>query len=283
MALPRAELVATCGTRWRTVVCRCGPRELKVGCDQTLLCERCARRQWRRWRKRITRALDAHVRAARGRWQESGRRGMCPGVYLITLTVPHSGSITEDRETVARAWRKVSKRAESAGWWGAYALAYEVTPGRDGKGHVHVHIAAVSSWVPYVELRAAWTELTCAVVIDVSPPGRATRSHKAAEYLSKYVTKGVQPSKFTGAKAGELLVAMRGKRKVTTSLHFWRPLRDLETQCPRCGCKSRSCGAPVALRRVAPGAVLQAMAERIGWWIPRGAVQSELELKTKGR
>jgi len=277
MALPRAELVATCGKRFRHVRCGCGQREIAVGCDQVQLCARCSRRHWRRWRKRIVRALDAHVRAARGAWAAGERRGRLPGVYMITLTVPHSGSIVDDRATLAAGWRKLSKRAEASGWWGAYALAYEVTPGRDGKGHVHVHIAAVSSWVPYAELREAWQEFTGAVIVDVSPPGRSTRSAKAAEYLAKYVTKGIKPADFTGAKAGELLVAMRGKRRVTTSLRFWRPLRDAETRCSRCREHVASCGAPVALRRVAPGAVLQAMAERIGWWIPRGTVQTKFK------
>lgn len=280
MALPRSELVAACGKRWRAVACKCGKREVKVGCDQVQLCGTCSKRHWRKWRRRIVRAMDAHVRAARGAWHRDGRHGRLPGVYLITLTVPHSGSISDDRAKLADGWRALTKRAQPAGWWGAYALTYEVTPGRDGKGHVHVHVAAVSSWVPYEELHAAWRAITGAVVLDVSAPHSAgsTRSAKAAEYLAKYVTKGVQANDFTGAKAGELLVAMRGKRKVTTSLHFWTPTRDLEKLCPTCGCKSRSCGAPPSLRTVSPGAVLQSMAERIGWWIPRGAVQSTLEL-----
>lgn len=284
MALPRQELVAACGERYRTVRCRCGTRDVKVGCDQTQLCMRCSKSHWRKWRKRITRAMDAHVRAARGEWHAARRRGeqrgMLPGVYLVTLTVPHSGSIAEDRDTIARGWRKLTKVAQARGWWSAYAMTYEVTPGteRDGRrGHVHVHLAAISSWIPYDELHEAWRKYTGAVVIDVSAP-RSKRCESAADYLSKYVTKGVDPSEFTGQKAGELLVAMRGKRKITTSVGFWRPTKHLETLCKRCGCRHELVATPQALAKVAPWAVLKSLAERIGWWIPRGAVQKQLTI-----
>ncbi len=277
MALPRAEVVAACETRWRKVGCGCGVQEVKVGCDQVQLCPRCAKRHWRRWRKRITRAMDSHVRAARGAWSRE-RRGMCPGVYLITLTIPHSGSIVVDRETIGKGWRELTKRASAGNWWGAYALTYEVTPGRDGLGHVHAHVAVVSSWVPYDELHAAWTAITGAVVLDVSPPRSGKACKTAADYLAKYVTKGVDPSVFTGQKAGELLAAMRGKRRVTTSVGFWRPTKERETLCPTCGQKHRALGAPPSLRSVAPGPVLRAMAERIGFFVPRGAIQSALTL-----
>lgn len=277
MALPRSEVIATCGRRWRKVACGCGTTEVPVGCDQVQLCGRCAKVHWRRWRKRITRAMDAHVRAARGSWHSRGRRGMLPGVYLITLTVPHSGSIVADREALGKGWRALTKRANAGGWWGAYALAYEVTPGRDGQGHVHAHVAAVSSWVPYEDLHEAWrSAVPGAMVLDVSAPRSGKAAKSAADYLAKYVTKGVDPSVFTGQKAGELLVAMRGKRRVTTSSAFWRPTKDREITCPTCGVVHRLVGTPQSMRSIAPGPVLQAMAERIGWWVPRGAVQAKL-------
>lgn len=281
MALPRAEVVRACGKRWRKVACGCGTREVPVGCDQTQLCRACSKRHWRKWRRRITRAMDAHVRAARGEWHAARARGLAtgklPGVYLLTLTVPHSGSIAMDRETLARGWRKLTKVATAERWWGAYALTYEVTPGEDGKGHVHAHIAAISSWIPYERLHEVWRAVTGALVLDAQAP-RSNGAKSAADYLAKYVTKGVDPAVFTGQKAGELIVAMRGKRKVTTSVAFWRPTKDREVTCKSCGQKHRSLGAPEALRKVAPGPVLRAMAERVGFWIPRGRVQTGLAL-----
>ena len=280
MALRRADVIELCGTRFRTVKCECGLAELPVGCDLTQLCERCRKRLWRRWRKRITRSMDAHLRAARGIWASERRKGrgygQLPGIYLVTFTIPHSGSIIADREALGAAWRKLTKIANAGKWWGAYALTYEVTPGTNGEGHVHAHLAAISSWIPYEDLHAAWRKCAPgACVLDVSPPSR-TKGQSAADYLSKYVTKGVEPSVFTGAKAGELLVAWRGKRKITTSRNFWRPLRDREIVCPKCKTVHKSMGAPQSLRAVAPAMVLKAYAERVGWYVPRGAIQVRL-------
>jgi len=279
MALPRAEVVGECGKRGRSVRCGCGTREVPVGCDQVQLCIRCSKVHWRRWRRRIAHAMDGHLRAARGEWSKH-RRGKLPGIYLITLTIPHSGSIITDREALGAAWRHLTKIATARQWWGAYALTYEVTPGTDGRGHVHAHVAAVSSWIPYEELHVEWRRVSGAMILDVSAP-RSTRHGCAADYLAKYVTKGVDPTVFTGGKAGEILVAMRGKRKVTTSRYFWRPVRDRERVCRVCGKRHVSTGAPSSLRKVAPGPVLRAWAERVGWWIPRGGVQIPIPIRTE--
>jgi len=287
MAMPRAAVVGTCGKRWRSVQCGCGTAEVPVGCDQVQLCQLCAKTHWRRWRKRITRAMDAHLRGSRSSWRmDPNRRGMMPGIYLITFTMPHSGSIMIDREAMGNAWRALSKVANAGGWWGHYALTWEVTPGTKGDGHVHMHAAVISAWVPYDALREAWAvAMPGSIQPDVRAPNtqRSKPAQSAADYLAKYVTKGVDPSGFTGQKAGELLVAFRGKRKVTTSLGFWRPTKDREIACPRCGQKHRSLGAPVGIARIAPGAVLRGLAERRrvagapgGWWVPRGGVQCKL-------
>lgn len=275
MAMERADVVSACGTRKRKIACGCGIVEIDVGCDQPTLCERCRKRHWRRWRKRITRTMDAHLRAAVGQWQRD-RIGYKPGIYLLTFTMPHSGSIVEDRAKMGRAWHELGKR--SAGWWGTFALAWEVTPGTAGDGHVHMHVAAISQWIPYAELAAAWAHvMPGAIQPDVVSPKDAReraqrRGHRydpagsAAYYLAKYVTKGVDPVSFTGRKAGELIVAFRGKRKVSTSLHFWRPLRDRDTRCRVCGREHRALGRPPGLKEHSPGAWFKAMANRVSWW-----------------
>lgn len=268
LAMPRSSLVGTCGKRWRTVQCGCGETEVPVGCDQTQLCEACRKEHWRRWRKRIVRSFDAHLRGARDAWGRSGAHGRRPGIYLITFTMPHSGDIATDRRTMGVAWRALTKAANAGGWWGTYALAWEVTPGTSGDGHVHMHVAVISSWVPYRELRDAWERVmpgaTKRSSVDVQAPSRKHRSdsESAADYLAKYVTKGVEPAVFTGQKAAELLVAFRGLRKVTTSLHFWRPMRDREGRCPHCGERNRALGAPSGLASIAPGVQLYPR----GWW-----------------
>jgi hypothetical protein len=186
----------------------------------------------------------------------------------VTFTMPHSGSIEQDREAMGRAWRALTKVANAGQWWGHYALTWEVTPGTRGDGHVHMHVAAISSWIPYDDLRLAWqAAMPGAIQPDVQPPRRAQRgsqdpAQSAADYLAKYVTKGVNPSVFTGQKAGELLVAFRGKRRVTTSIAFWKPNRDREARCERCGERHRALGAPDGLASVLPGIKLHPR----GWW-----------------
>lgn len=204
--------------------------------------------------------MEMHVGAARASWKMH-RRGMMPGVYLLTLTGPHSGDLEVDRREMGNAWRSLTKDAHAANWWGAYALTWEVTNGRDGRGHLHAHVAVVSSWVPYDALHVAWARaMPGSRVLDVqAPSGARKQSGRAANYLAKYVTKGVDPTEMTGRKAGEMLCAFRGRRKVTTSRYFWRPLHKV---CKRCLSYHRLVGSPCALQDIAPGAVLRSFAER---------------------
>jgi hypothetical protein len=244
------------------------------------------------------RAMAPHLRAARDQWNRRGRRGHAPGVYLITLTAPHSGDLVADRRRLGDAWRDVSKRASYGGyqlgarwserkWWGHHAMVYEATPGTAGDGHMHIHAAVISQWVPYAELRAAWERaIPGAVIVDVQSPAdarakanqRGRKLHdvsNAAEYLAKYVTKGVEPTEMTGRKAGELLIALRGRRKVTTSRHFWRPLAE-RRGCPTCGQSHVLVEAPCGLQEHAPAAVISAAAERSRWRPPRVGAQVAL-------
>ena len=298
-AMSRRDVVGACRGRWRTVACGCARREIEVGCDQPMLCGWCRKRHWLRWRRRITRAMGPHLRAAVDAWNRAGGRGPRPGIYLVTLTAPHSGDLVVDRRVMGDAWRELSKRASYGGyrhgerwydekWWGHHAMVYEATKGTKGDGHLHAHAAVISQWVPYKEMRAAWEQaIPGAVVVDVvSPQEQAKRASArgkkangvgdAAFYLAKYVTKGVEPSELSGRKAGELLVAFRNRRKVTTSRHFWRPLRDREATCKGCGQIHRLVESPVGLQEHAPAAVMSSLMERSRWRPPRGAPQVRL-------
>ncbi len=279
LALPRADVVASCRKRWRSVRCGCGTMEFPVGCDNPQLCAWCRKRHWRKWRHRITRSMDIHLRAARARWNRYRDGKMLPGIYLVTLTGPHSGDIEQDRIALGRAWERLRKVAHAEQWWKTYALTWEVTKGESGTPHVHAHVAVISSWIPYEELHIAWRRaMPGALVLDVQAPNR-TRSEagRAANYLAKYVTKGIEPSELTGRKAGELLVAFRSRRKVTTSRHFWQ---HQKRECPKCGQMHQSVGAPCSLQAIAPASVLTAFAERIGVWLERGEPQVNLRWGT---
>lgn len=270
LALSRVDSIAACGKRWRRVVCGCGVREVPVDCKQAQLCGRCRRRHWRAWARRITLAIDHALGAARRAWARR-RKGPRPGVYLLTLTGPHSGDLEVDRRRLGVDVRRLLKHATLRQWWSTYALTWEATDGRDGHGHMHAHLAVVSAWIPYHELHAVWGVDRH---INVQAPRRdADGARSAAEYLAKYVTKGVEPAELTGRKAGELLCAMRGRRKVSTSRHFWRPRVAV---CGTCGSRYELAGAPCGLQHVIPGAVLRSLSERLGSWVPRGGPQALL-------
>ncbi len=317
LAMARADVLSTCDRRWRSVACGCNRFEIRVGCDQPSLCASCRKRHSVKWRRRITKGMDIALRRERETWRRTPahrRRGMLPGIYLITLTAPHTGDLEADRDAMGPAVRKLLKHATKNHWWDTYALTWEATGGAKGDGHMHVHLAVISGWIPYTSaderyltrgdvpcealramehrslgedlpstwrlnmrrpargLREVWRDaMPGALVLDVQAPRKGSDdAATAGGYLAKYVTKGVDPGEFTGRKAGELLCAFRGRRKVSTSAHFWSV--D-EAKCECCGTRYRSLGAPCSLQTLAPGAVLRSLAERAGWWIPRGAVQ----------
>lgn len=259
-----------------------------------------------RWRKRIVAGMDAALRRERAAWDATPsyrRRGMRPGIYLITLTAPHSGDLETDRRRMGKAVRRLQKHATAAGWWRTYALTWEATAGARGDGHLHAHLAVVGSWVPYTATQtmrydaAIWAprrkgerakrpapglweiwerSMPGARVLDVQAPRRGGDGAIAAgHYLAKYVTKGIDPMEFTGAKAGELLVAFRSRRKVSTSKSFWVAV---DSRCGCCGEYVRSLGAPCSLQELFPGSVLRAHAERVGYHLERGPPQGRLTL-----
>jgi hypothetical protein len=297
LTMTRADVVAACDKRWRQVACGCGVREMTVGCDQPMLCGACRKRHSMKWRKRIVAGMDAALRDERARWFRTPafrRRGMKPGIYLLTLTGPHSGDLNTDRELMGAAVRKLLKHATKKQWWSTYALTWEATSGPTKNApdraadavHLHVHLAVISSWVPYTSKQASagdvdaytprrkgerrraprglhevWRDaMPGALVLDVKAPRNSSDdAMSAGQYLAKYVTKGVDSSEFTGRKAGELLVAFRSRRKVSTSADFW--LHALK-ECECCKQPWRSMGAPCSLQELSPGAVLRSMSER---------------------
>lgn len=265
MAASRTDKIATCGVRTRRVRCGCGERSLPVGCDVTQLCETCRRAHWKRWRKIITRCLDAHLRSARGTWARDGARTLRPEIRLMTLTVPHSGSLDRDRALLSKGWNAINKVANVEGWWSHYAATFEATPGTRGDGHVHMHVAIITVWFPYKRLHELWNAATGACIVDIQRRARSPHAIKrygeagnAAYYIGKYVTKGVDNAEFTGTIAGELMVAQRGRRKVTTSRHFWRPWRERTIECHECGHPHRLVSRPGRLTGLALSALARA-------------------------
>lgn len=280
VALPRYERIGTCRRRWATFRCGCNRIERPVGCDLPMLCAWCRKRYFRRHRRRLVKALGAHVRAAQGEWSKAGRpRGRERRVTLVTLTLAHSGLLKRDRDELGASWTRWHKVLHRHLGRFVYAGAWEFTPGTDGKGHVHLHLAVLWPFVDWTWLHETWRAAcptSSHVHLSASKGAKWSTPEKAASYLASYATKGVDAREFTGGKAGELLVATYQRRKVTASRGFFAPLREAESCCRRCLERWRVVEKPRALVSESPLAVWFAMAELNGVRLPRGSPQRPL-------
>lgn len=260
IAEPRSSRLRACETSTRHVWCGCRAREVAIGCGVTQLCDKCGKKYWSKVKRRMVESLSAA--------QLPGQRA-----YVLTLTVPHSGDLVVDRERLARLFARLGREARRHRWWTCYAATYEATPGTRGDGHMHMHVALLSAWVPYKHVHRHWRRILGQNSYHLHFRYRHGCSiDKAAQYIAKYASKGVEVAKFTGAKAGELLAAMYGRRKVTASRRFWMRVQS----CPDCGECYR---VRPGIGRRAPGTgILHATAEYLGlmWdrWGSRGVSTS---------
>jgi hypothetical protein len=192
-------------------------------CGATMVCESCSAARWAKHRRKLARALAGHLNARVEVWRRAGRPAYRePRLALLTLTLRHSGDARADRALLSLAWHRW--RAWYRDKYGEnlpYAWAPEYTPGRDGKGHVHMHVTTVLPWRNFDELRDAWKRATGAQGerIHVSVKTRGVRD--AAKYLAKYATKGVKGLNVPHAAAW--LRAQHGMRACSTSKAFHAP------------------------------------------------------------
>lgn len=225
MSMDIRARIAECGERCAVIRCGCRRVVKHVGCRQRWLCDDCRRRYARGLRRRLHRSCRTWTRAARGE-RRSWR--------LMTFTPPaHTGELAADRERIRAAWRKFHKwLSREVGGAFPYALVWEVTPGRDGKGHVHAHCVALLPFFDYGRALDVWR----AAVGRADAQWDCKRASKgaggAAEYVSKYASKGTNAREFTPGLAAQVSAAFYGKRLVTASQGFWfRP----PPECRSCG------------------------------------------------
>lgn len=161
-------------------------------------------------------------------------------VVLITISVRHTGDIGADRQALAEGWRRFYKAYHKQ--WGRfpYVGTHEITTGRDGLGHPHMHIVALwprRKWGPGApgpvdepDLRSMWRR-ACPQSEQIN--FQASRSVKhAARYVSKYVSKGIQTDDFTPELRARALAGTYGTRWLCSSVGFWIPFVPC---CPGCG------------------------------------------------
>ena len=254
LGMDASAKLAICGKRRMAVRCGCKSIGLKVGCGQRWLCEDCRRDTYQKTRKRLLRACRAHTKAAR-------RKGNKRRWVLVTLTCRHTGDLRADRRTIVEGWRKLRQWLHHDIGQFPYAMTWEATEGTDGLGHVHAHVVALWPWVDWSAVAAEWRLAT---------GGKSSRIHLqsvrkggtgAANYLAKYVSKGVQPLRMTPKLAAQLLGSFYGKRIVSASRRFYVALPK---ECRCCGEPWRVLQQPPALATVDVAAVWDSHARRMG-------------------
>lgn len=115
----------------------------------------------------------------------------------------------------------------------AYAGVYEVTPGTDGRGHVHAHVLLVwPRWLDYGRVRSLWLAASRGSSTRIDIRGIDCDARRATAYVCKYMSKGSEA--LAPDLAGRVIAAFYGRRAITASRRFW---------LPTCGC--RTCGERV--------------------------------------
>jgi hypothetical protein len=221
-----------CGKRKTVIKCGCRYVRVPVACGMRWLCPECQRRANRKTFKRLRRAMSMHSKAARAKWSAEGSQKRQERKWsLVTLTTRHSGDLSADRATLIQGWKRFRQWA-----WGrfgrfAFALIWELTPGDDGRGHLHAHVACLWPWVDYSEVRAEWLRATGGESQRISIVAGRKGPGGVAHYLAKYASKGVDLSEIDAKLGAAVIAANYGQRLVTTSHRFWRPR---EPHCPTC-------------------------------------------------
>ena len=262
---PLGPRIARCGTVSFEVACARRSATVPRACRQWWLCASCRRRRSNGLRGRMT----AGLKAAWSRMTAGGER--C-GLRLVTLTVRHSGDVDKDRRALADGWRAFYKslrdflaECEGERWRRMpYVASWEVTPGADGRGHVHLHLVVIwPRFVPYGKVRTLWLR-ACPQSERIHIAGGSNAPDKAANYLAKYISKGVEVGGFSEELQASVLASFYNAHLVLTSRGFWLP--------KVCAC----CGA--VWRRVVPswlesrqGVIADVLAEHGASTEPRAA------------
>lgn len=215
LARSYSERIDECETEAKgslRVWCRsCGEcHDHPVPCRVRSLCAPCGRKAAEKRQRRVVLGLERAELAARHAWNARGRRrGMEPRAVLLTMTVRHDEP-ERDRDVIARAWpnfRRALLHEMGGGLEDArghrhappYVSGWEITPGTQGDGHVHLHAAVVLPWVDREELKEAWERLTDGNGSLDMATGGSKASHgetisgskSAAAYVSKHGRGGI--------------------------------------------------------------------------------------------
>jgi hypothetical protein len=242
LARPYRTKLAGCGRRGLRVKCGCkGWRGVRLyTCRQHLLCGICRRARAKRLGQRVRAGLDAAL-------VDSGPDRM---LVLLTLTLQHSGDIEKDRRDLAEGWRRfyLALRRRWGKW--PYVGVWEVTPGGDGLGHVHAHVAVVWPWRDWSVCRQLWLEAcpqsTRITFVASRRDGRRSDPRSVANYLGKYLAKGMEAGEFSPELRSRVVAGLYNTRWLFSSRGFWQPFVPCCQACqqPIVSAQYRFRGAP---------------------------------------
>lgn len=158
-------------------------------------------------------------------------------VYMVTLTIPHREERGEAERLLDEAWRALRKYAAPGHWSRSCLSVLEWTPGRDGRGHPHVHVVVVARWLDYSHVYATWREACESVGAGtparaaqrITSQGRKRAAHRAARYVAKYVAK-TSTRRYKVEEWARLAAYQIGRRTVRASRGWWHYER------PVCAC-----------------------------------------------
>jgi len=168
-------------------------------------------------------------------------------IVLATLTIEHSGDVERDRRDLAAGWRAFYLAIRRRYGTFAYVGVWEVTPGTDGLGHIHAHVAMVWPWRDWSECAALWTQ-SCprSTRIDfrgARRDGKPSDPKSVANYLGKYLAKGMEAEGFTPELRANVVAGTYNTRWVFSSRRFWQPF------VPKCqACQQRIIAAQYRFR-----------------------------------
>lgn len=243
LARPFAARLSKCGDAGTVhVTCRgCGLTHARaVGCRLRAWCGTCADEWGARQRKRAVKALGAAHRGALAEWNRLGRpRGHRPDVAMLTFTRRHSGSVEADAAAIRKGLPNVRRWLQHRnGGAYAYLAVWEVTNGRAGDGHVHVHVAACLGFVDVRELAAAWARIVDGGGVDMSTRGKLTRRgvrvstpESAARYVAKYAAKGIRADALSDENAAAWVRITHARRVVCASRGFFSTVEKTPCEC----------------------------------------------------
>jgi hypothetical protein len=219
LSRPYTGRLEKCGVTSRMVECGCGRRGIARTCGAHLVCGTCRTKRARKQGARIRAGLEFA-------WQQRARGERA---VLLTLTARHTGDLKADRASIADGWRALRKRYHRR--WGAFEFVgvWEVTPGTDRLGHVHLHVVALWPFRDWAVI-ARWWRQCCPTSTRINL--RAARSVRgSAKYIAKYVSKGVEADGFTPELRARVIAGTYNTRWLLSSVRFFLP----PPCCPGCG------------------------------------------------